>query len=79
MYGTLTYSPFCRMPYFFTGMRKRAIIMQSEKIQAEEIPTDIVPLPEESDSLSEEEKRLLQKLFNLFIESYEWNRTTTEK
>ena len=50
--------------------------MKSEKIQAEEIPTDIVSVPEESDHLSEEEKRLLTELFNLFIESYEWNRTT---
>ncbi len=57
-------------------MRKRAIIMQSEKIYSGEIPTEIVNVPEEPDNLSEEEKRLLTELFNLFIESYEWNRTT---
>ena len=60
-------------------MRKRAIIMQSEKIQSEEAPTEGIPIQEEFDPLSEEEKRLLEELFNLFIESYEWNRTTTDK
>ena len=60
-------------------MRKQAIIAKSEKIQPEEIPNEVVPEPEEFEPLSDEEKTLLDELFNLFIENYEWNRTTKEK
>lgn len=79
MHNALTYISFCKMSYFFTGMRKQAIIMQSEKIQTEEDSRRVAPISEECDPLSEKEKRLLTELFNLFIESYEWNRTTTDK
>ena len=79
MQSTLTYIPFGRVSYFFTGMRKQAIIAKSEKIQPEEIPNEVVPEPEEFEPLSDEEKTLLDELFNLFIETYEWKRTTKEK
>jgi len=76
--NTLSYFCHCKMSYFFTGMRKQAIIQRSEKIDLKEIPVDITPQPEESIPLSEEEKQLLEELFNLFIESYEWNHATTK-